>query len=1317
MGDEKAIWRIWVDTGGTFTDCLARDPSGNQHRVKVLSDGTLRARVAEVISAQEIRFETQWEAPDDFSTGCGFCLLDRDEAPIEIADHEAERRILRLTEPLPKLPITGAMFEIRFLEEAPILAARLVTRTPRRRKLPPILMHLATTKGTNALLERRGDRTAFFVTRGFEDLLLIGNQQRPDLFAMKIIRPEPLCATIIGVDERLDAEGHDVRPLDLNSLAKRVDQLVKEGFRTAAIALMHSYRNPAHERTLRDLLLERGFRFVSTSAELAPFIKILPRAETSVVNAYLSPLMNEYLDRVSASMQGDTLQVMTSAGGLISCRAFHPKDSLLSGPAGGVVGAVTSTRASGIQKMITFDMGGTSTDVSRFDGKYDYRFEQTVGGAHLFAPALKIETVAAGGGSICGHHDNGLFVGPQSAGASPGPACYGAGGPLTITDVNLLLGRMDPSRFGIPVNPEESKERLDELRMRISQTTGEEISSEDLLGGFLNIANERMGETVRKISVREGYDSREYALVAFGGAGGQHACQVAEKLGITQIVFPSDAGLLSAQGLQFSVVERFAERQILQPLSAIEPQLETLIEEAAWEAGEALTLEGLSGEVFRIERKIFQMRLAGQESTEAVDFIEGSSLRKAFENRYRTVFGYYPEDKEIEVVSMRVIVRGKTQLQPAESFPNRSIPKTGADTIRSWFNHQWHETPVFGRADLKSGDNIAGPAIVQDVYSTMVIDPGWRACVGNRGMLLLEKAGNAVVPTVQHSEMVELELFTNRFRGIVEEMGSLLERTAVSTNVKERRDFSCALLDERAELIVNAPHIPVHLGSLGMCVRTVLQHCKPAPGDMIVTNHPAFGGSHLPDVTVISPVYSREGDRLLGYAANRAHHAEIGGIRPGSMSPEAKCLVEEGVVIPPTWLFREGKPDFLAIERLLKNQPFPTRALEDNLADLKAQAASNLRGVALLQAMATRWGAQTVAHFCGLLKQRASDALSTKLSEIKSHVLSAEQFLDDGTPLAVRIELRDRSREKARTPRAVHGDEWPIQGFGSVSPRSYGAFSLEEAPTFGRGSSLRFDFSGSGDVHPGNLNATPAIVTSVIIYFLRLLIQEPMPLNEGLLRNVEIKIPTGILNPPFPDDPREAPAVVGGNVETSQRLVDTLVRAFELSGCSQGTMNNLIFGNDRISYYETIGGGQGAGIDFHGASAVHTHMTNTGITDPEILEQRYPVILERFQIRRGSGGAGKYRGGDGIIREFTFHEPVSLSVLTQHRREDPFGLRGGKNGTRGTQQLIRRSGRIEPLDSIAQADVGPGDRLIIETPGGGGYGAETDGRGNIAKKI
>jgi 5-oxoprolinase (ATP-hydrolysing) len=1272
MGDEKAIWRIWVDTGGTFTDCLATDPAGNQHRVKVLSDGTLRARVVEWISSREIRFETQWEAPDDFATGCGFCLLDRDEAPIEIADHEAERRILRLKEPLPKPSPIGAMFEIRFLEEAPILAARLVTQTPRSRKLPPILMHLATTKGTNALLEQRGARTAFFVTQGFEDLLLIGTQQRPDLFAMKIVRPEPFYTVAIGVDERLDAEGHVVRPLDLTSLEQRVEQLVKEGFRTAAIALMHSYLNPVHERKLRDLLLDRGFHFVSVSTELAPFIKILPRSETSVVNAYLSPLMNEYLDRVNASIPGGTLRVMTSAGGLISCHAFHPKDSLLSGPAGGVVGAVTSAGAAGIHKMITFDMGGTSTDVSRFDGRYDYRFEQTVGGAHLFAPSLKIETVAAGGGSICGYGGNGLFVGPQSAGASPGPACYGAGGPLTITDVNLLLGRMDPSRFGIPVNPEKSKQRLDELRDRISRKTGKEISSEDLLGGFLNIANERMGETVRKISVREGYDSREYALTAFGGAGGQHACQVAEKLGITQIVFPSDAGLLSARGLQFSVVERFAERQILEPLTAIESRLETLMDEAAREAGDALVREGVNGEAFRIERRIFQMRLAGQESTEAVDFTEGESLRKAFQNRYRSIFGYYPEDKEIEVVSLRVVARGKTPSQPTESFTNRSTPKTGADTIRSWFDHHWHDAPVFNRTDLKYGDGIAGPAIVQDAYSTMVIDPGWHARMGSHGTLLLEKDRQAAASAAQHSEMVELELFTNRFRGIVEEMGSMLERTAVSTNVKERRDFSCALLDEKAELIVNAPHIPVHLGSLGMCVRTVLRHCKPAPGDMIVTNHPAFGGSHLPDVTVISPVYSRDGNRLLGYAANRAHHAEIGGIRPGSMSPEATCLAEEGVVIPPTWLFREGKSDFSTIERLLKNQPYPTRALEDNLADLKAQAASNLRGVALLQAMATRWGAQTVGHFCRLLKQRASDALTTKLSWIKSHILTAEQFLDDGTRLAVRIELKN---------------QW-----------------------------LLFDFAGSEGVHPGNLNATPAIVTSVIIYFLRLLIQEPIPLNEGLLNNVNIKIPKGILNPPFPDDPREAPAVVGGNVETSQRLVDTLIRAFALSACSQGTMNNLIFGNDRVSYYETIGGGQGAGADFDGASAVHTHMTNTGITDPEILEQRYPVTLERFQIRHRSGGAGKYHGGDGVIREFTFHEPVSLSLLTQHRREDPFGLQGGADGTRGRQRLIRRSGRIETLDSIAQADLRPGDRFIIETPGGGGYGKETEEKGDVAAR-
>jgi 5-oxoprolinase (ATP-hydrolysing) len=861
----------------------------------------------------------------------------------------------------------------------------------------------------------------------------------------------------------------------------------------------------------------------------------------------------------------------------------------------------------------------------------------------VIAPVLAIETVAAGGGSICGFNDDELFVGPESAGANPGPACYGAGGPLTITDVNLVLGRLDPKQFGIPVNIDAAQSALDQVR----QSIPEPPSEQDLLSGFLDIANERMADAVRKISIREGYDPSDYSLVAFGGAGGQHACAIAEKLGVSTVLCPSDAGLLSARGLREAVMERFAERQILQPLDTLAQALGDTFAELETSALGSLKAEGFSDKQIIVRRRLVSLRHEGQESTEEIAFDTTIDLPTAFRERYENLFGYWPDNKSIEVVSARVVASTHPPSVATESFCN----STG----------QPINEPMISRVSLNIGQRIEGPSIVQDRFCTLGIDPGWVGTLGSEGTLKLTRPSGAYeASNVAHSPLIELELFTNRFASIVEEMGQLLQRTAVSTNVKERLDYSCALLDPDGQLVVNAPHIPVHLGALGLCVRSIALGQELGSGDMIVTNHPGHGGSHLPDITVISPVFDAA-EQLLGYVANRAHHAELGGISPGSMPPLAKSLAEEGVVILPTFLYRGSKARFGGIEKLLTAKPYPSRSPDDNLADLKAQGAANLLGTQALQRLAATHGSEKVTDYMGQIRQRAADAIARRITTLEPRRHTATERMDDGTQLKATIEVGDGK--------------------------------------------IRIDFTGTDALHSGNFNATPAIVQSAVIYVVRLLVNEPVPLNEGLMEHVEITLPRCLLNPEFPDDPTQAPPVVGGNVETSQRLVNLLLKPFGIVAASQGTMNNLIFGNERFSYYETICGGTGAGPGFDGADAVHSHMTNTAITDPEILEWRFPVRLERFAIRKNSGGQGEFTGGNGIVRELVFTEPVSLSLLTQNRTQGPYGLNRGQAGHPGQQRLATKpNGEEKELASVAQEELETGDRLIIKTPGGGGWG-------------
>jgi 5-oxoprolinase (ATP-hydrolysing) len=1165
---------------------------------------------------------------------------------------------------------TGTVFELFADEEAPILAARLVTGTPLGRPLPPIAMRLGTTRATNALLERRGGRVAAFLTQGLGDLLEIGTQQRPDIFALRIVKPPPIHEWTIEVPGRLAADGSEITPLDLAAVEAGARSVLAAGARVAAVALMHSWIDPRHERAVGSLLRGLGFERVSLSSDLAPLIRVLPRAQTAVVNAYLAPVIDGYVARVGTALgheRASGLRLMTSAGGLVGASEFRPKDSLLSGPAGGVVGAAAAGLAAGFARSIAFDMGGTSTDVSRFDGGHALTFEHEVGGVSIVAPALAIESVAAGGGSICRAVEGSLQVGPQSAGADPGPACYGAGGPLTITDCNLLLGRLDPAGFGIPVNEAAARARLDELLVELRSQTGLEHESDAVLDGLIRVADERMAEAIAQVSVRQGYNPADYALVCFGGAGGQHACGVASRLGIRTVVVPSDAGLLSALGLGAAALERIAERQVLRPLAGTE--LEPILADAAAEAGRRAEQDGAPPDRIETRRRIVTLRLSGQETSLAIEPAPGGStddLKTAFSERYAAIYGHPPPDRPIEIEAVRVAAGTGGESRLFDSPPPLAASKPTRRQIHCGGRDV--EATVLARDAIEPGQQVPGPALIIESHTTTFVDEHWTLSRSASGALVLS-AGAERAEAGPSLRAVQDEISTGRLLSIARDMGEMLRRTAISANVKDRLDFSCAILDAEGRLVVNAPHIPVHLGALGVCVRRLRETIEMGPGDVVVTNHPAFGGSHLPDITAVTPVF--HAGSLIAYTACRAHHAEIGGTRPGSMPTDATRLIEEGVVIAPMHLVKSGRGGWDQMERLLIAPPHPSRSPAENLADLRAQVAANHHGVVALQAFAAAAGPVELRHAMDALTARARRGVERAASRLHRagpapRTFTAEEFLDDGAAIRVRIDAApDR---------------------------------------------LTIDFAGSAGVHPGNLNATNGIVRAAAIYVLRLLIDEALPLNEGLLDPVDLRIPPGMLNPEFAADPARCPAVAGGNVETSQRVVDTLLKALGLCACSQGTMNNTLFGDARFGYYETVCGGSGAGPAFSGTSAVHTHMTNTRITDPEVLERRYPVRLERFAIRAGSGGAGAFRGGDGVQRELTFLAPCSLSLLSQHRASGPYGVAGGEPGRPGAQRLVRADGRVEPLPPIAGAQVGPGDRLILETPGGGGWGAPASGR-------
>jgi 5-oxoprolinase (ATP-hydrolysing) len=1258
----RASWQVWIDTGGTFTDCVAIDPRGRTHRCKVLSSGALRDLIEAVDDAGSVRLRGGSSLPAGFLTGFRLSLLGEDRE-LEIVEQDLATGSLRLAATGLSMIASGLTVELRSGEEAPLLAARLVTGTALGQPLPPLAMRLATTRGTNALLERRGARLVHFTTAGFEDLLAIGDQRRPDLFALRIERPSPLPEEIVGLPGRLAADGLVVEPLDLAAVAATAAELRRRGFDCASISLLHAQRNPLHEELVERVLRDAGFGYVARSSGLSPFQGLLRRSQTAVTDAFLGPCVADYLRAVHNGLGagGATLHVMTSAGGLVEARGCRPVDSLLSGPAGGVVGAAMVGRRTGAGRVIGFDMGGTSTDVARFDGDFEYVFEHRVGPVRLLSPALAIETVAAGGGSICRVDQGKLVVGPQSAGADPGPAAYGAGGPLTLTDVNLLLGRLVPTRFPIPIDVGAAHRRFAELRRELGEEGG--AGDEAVLEGLLRIADERMAEAIRHISVRKGIDPAAYSLVAFGGAGGQHACRVAELLGIREVILPDDAGLLSAIGLGHAVIERFAQRELLEPLDECAARIDDWMTELEAEAVQALVREGVELPDVDHPRRIVALRYAGQDATIELEPRPGDSLAEEFERRYVELFSYQPSRRGIEVVSLRVVARSHRR-PPLEAGFEEAAAGPAATTAcwqRCFLDGGWREVRCVEASELAVESTIPGPVLIQQAHSALVVPAGWSAeglASGDVRVRLVESTDTGRAAHRQRPRAVELELMSHRFASIAREMGELLRRAAISTNIKEREDFSCTLLDPAGRLVVNAPHIPVHLGAMGLCVRELMARCRLAPGDVVVTNHPACGGSHLPDVTLAAPVHVD--GRLLGFVACRAHHAEIGGIRPGSVPPDARSLAEEGVVIPPTLLVEGGEPRWQRVESLLTGGPHPTRMLADNLADLRAMLAAVHRGRDTLVALARAVGFDHVVEHMGALRQHAADQARQALQRLPGGTHRAVELLDDSAPLAVSL--------------TIDGDRAVL------------------------------DFAGTAGVHPGNLNATPAIVGSVVMYVMRLLVNVDLPLNEGLLEPVELRIPEGLLNPRFADDPARCPAVVGGNVETSQRLVDTLLRALRLAGCSQGTMNNLSFGDARFGYYETVAGGSGAGRGFSGSSGVHTHMTNTAATDPEVLEHRYPVRLRRFAIRRGSGGAGRWRGGDGLIRDIEFLAPLELSILSQHRVSAPYGMAGGADGAAGRQRLLRADGTIRELGSIDGCRVSAGDTLLLETPGGGGWG-------------
>lgn len=1278
-------WDFWIDVGGTFTDCVACSPGGELQTCKVLSSGVTKGRVGQLLGASGFNDGTRCGDRDGFWEGYRIRFLDvRGDVVHEgiVRDCHGDSGWVELVDGLPDVVYEGMAYELDGGEEAPVLAIRSVFGLRLREAVPPVSVRLGTTRGTNALLTRQGARAALVTTKGFADVLLIGNQDRPRLFDLAIQKPDPLFERVVEIDERLDAEGVVLRPVDAGEVRRQMVELKRTGVESIGICLLHSFANNKHELLVERVAREVGFEEVSVSSRIAPLIKIVSRGDTTMVDAYLNPVLRQYVQRLGKALPGSELRLMTSAGGLVRAEHFVGKDSILSGPAGGVIGFSRVARLAGHSRVIGFDMGGTSTDVARFDGRYDYEFETTKGGVRVVAPMLAIETVAAGGGSICGFDGVKLHVGPRSAGADPGPACYGKGGPLTVTDVNLFLGRILPGRFPFPLDLSVVRERLQELCAEIARSPlGKEYAPEELAEGFRQIANENMVRAIRRISVAKGYDPADYVLVSFGGAGAQHVCAVARLLGSRRVLVHPYAGILSAYGIGHADVRRFAERSLLMPLSRENmAEVQRVFEELAAQARSEVLGEGVREDCVRDPVLWLELRYKGVDATIAVESPADGDWRAAYEGLHRQLYGYCHEGRELEMAVARVEVVGEVSVPPDHAAGLVARSPEPYSVTQAVFEGVTTEVDVYLRDQLRPGDCFSGPAIVCEPTSTVVIDPGFSVRVEARGELLLldETVCGAVVEAgsegvsaeadLRSVDPIRLEIFNNLFASVAEQMGVTLQRTSISTNVKERLDFSCAIFTPSGDLVVNAPHIPVHLGAMSETVKRMLADIPdPGVGDVYVTNDPFRGGSHLPDVTVVTPVHDTESGRLIFLTASRAHHSEIGGIVPGSMPPFSRNLAEEGVVIHLYKLVEAGVSKEGGLRELLASGPYPSRSIENNMADIAAQVAANHSGVLQLRELVARHGLATVMAYMQHIQRAAAEKMRMALGAVPDGVYERTDYLDDGSPVSVRVTVR--------------------------------------------GAEAEVDFTGTGPVLASNLNANRAITTAATLYVFRCLIREDIPLNSGVLEPVRIVLPECLLNPRPGETPASSPAMVGGNVETSQRVVDVLLGALGVAAASQGTMNNLTFGDGTFGYYETICGGSGATPDSDGAHAVHTHMTNTRLTDAEVLERRYPVRVQEFSIRRGSGGSGRRKGGDGITRRLEFLRPLTVSLLTERRGDfRPFGLAGGSAGLEGRNRVQRRgSAEEELLPGKVRLEAEAGDVMTIETPGGGGFGFQQSG--------
>ncbi len=1201
MGEGR--WQFWVDRGGTFTDIVARHPDGSLSTAKLLSENPERYRDAAVAGIRQIL---------GLAPGA----------------------------PLPE----GAVEAVK----------------------------MGTTVATNALLERKGERVLLLVNEGFADLLRIGNQARPKLFELQVRLPELLHARVAEIGGRVAVDGTEIAPLDEAGARAALAAAHADGIRAVAVVLMHAWAHPAHEVRLGALAAEAGFTQISLSHQASPLPRIVPRGDTAVVDAYLSPILRRYVAQVAEELGSHTkLYFMQSSGGLAEANSFQGKDAILSGPAGGIVGAARTAAMAGFARIIGFDMGGTSTDVALYAGQFERAFETVVAGVRMRAPMMAINTVAAGGGSIL-HFDGSRFrVGPDSAGAVPGPAAYRRGGPLTVTDANVMLGKLQPAHFpaifgpagDAPLDAETVRAKFAALAAEVTTATGAPHGAEQVAEGFLRIAVANMAHAIRQISLQRGHDVTKYTLACFGGAGGQHACLVADALGMETVFLHPFAGVLSAYGMGLADQSVIREAAVEQPLSpAVMPVLAERL--AALEAAGRAELARQGADPARlVAQHRLHLRYAGTDAFLPVPAADEAGLREAFTALHQARFGFAMPERPIivEAALAEVTMPGEAVAETplAARAPGEAIPALGE--VRVYMDGAWHDAPVLDREALRAGDAIRGPALVREAIGTVVVEPGWEARVTPRNHLVLhrvEARAEARLADASRPDPVMLELFNSLFMAIAEQTGVVLQNTSQSVNIKERLDFSCAIFDAEGQLIANAPHVPVHLGAMGESVRTVIRSrgATLKPGDVVALNNPYNGGTHLPDVTVITPVFDQAGREILFFVGSRGHHADIGGLTPGSTPPDSRTLEEEGVVIDDFLLVEQGRFREAAFRALLTGARYPARAPSVNIADIQAQVAANETGVQALRAAVAEHGLATVRAYMRHVMDNAEESVRRVLSRLADGRFATTT--DDGTPLVVEVRV-DRANRRAV-----------------------------------------IDFTGTGPARPGNFNAPAAVCRAVVLYCFRTLVGEDIPLNDGCLKPLEIIVPPGSFLAPEPGH-----AVVAGNTEVSQMTANALLAALDACASAQATMNNLLFGDDTYQYYETVCGGTGAGEGFDGTSAVQTHMTNTRMTDPEILEMRYPVRLEEFAIRRGSGGAGRWRGGDGARRRIRFLRPMHAVIVASRRNVAPHGLHGGADGAPGRQWVERVDGTMTPIPGNAgAADLAVGDVLVLETPGGGGWG-------------